>query len=145
MFDRTVRSVMHKRKLVIVASRTTVASAARLMAAKNVGALLVVDGERLVGIVSERDIAFRVVARGLDPQVTPVAQVMTAEPRTISPDRLFGYALSLLHEGGFRHLPVVENDKPIGIVSARSAMDPDMEEFVSEAQRRQHYQQSGRP
>jgi signal-transduction protein with cAMP-binding, CBS, and nucleotidyltransferase domain len=50
----------------------------------------------------------------------------------------FGFALLMMHENGFRHVSVIENGRPIGIVSARNALDPDMEEFVSEAQRRKH-------
>jgi predicted transcriptional regulator len=63
---------------------------------------------------------------------------MTAEPITITPEKSFGYALLIMHENGFRHLPVLENDKLVGIVSARNALDPDLEEFVSESQRREH-------
>jgi CBS domain-containing protein len=92
-----------------------------------------------VGIFTERDIVFRVVAQGLDPHTTRVANVMTPKPQTVQPDQPFGYALLMMHEGRFRHLPVVENDKVVGIVSARSAMDPELEEFVSEAQRRKHF------
>ena len=68
---------------------------------------------------------------------------MTPAPETVEPDRPFGYALLRMHERGFRHLPVIEDGKLIGIVSARSAMDPSLEEFVSEAQRRRHYADKG--
>jgi CBS domain-containing protein len=61
---------------------------------------------------------------------------MTTEPQTVDPNKSFGYALLVMHEYGFRHLPVVENGKLIGIVSARNALDPDLEEFVAESQRR---------
>ena len=50
----------------------------------------------------------------------------------------FGFALLMMHENGFRHVPMIENGRPIGIVSARNALEPDMEEFVSETQRRKH-------
>ena len=56
---------------------------------------------------------------------------------TVTPGESFGYALLMMHEKGFRHVPVVENGAPIGIVSARNALDPDLEEFESEARRRQ--------
>jgi CBS domain-containing protein len=139
MFDLPVRQVMERRKTLIAPPTITVAKAAMLMAAKAVGAVMVVEGERLVGIFTERDLAFRVVARGLDVEETTLSQAMTADPCTVAPNRPFGYALTLMHEKGFRHLPVVEDDKPIGIVSARSAMDPALEEFVSEAKRREHF------
>jgi len=131
---------MERRKLLKAAPETLVSKAAKLMAAKNVGAVLVVEANCLVGIVSERDIAFRVVALGLDPQVTRLADVMTRAPHTVDPDKPFGYALLVMQENGFRHLPVVQDGKVLGIVSSRSAMDPDLEEFVFEARRRTHFE-----
>jgi CBS domain-containing protein len=140
MYDRPVRMVMRRRKVCRAAPNTSVRRAAKLMADKNAGAVLVVADEgRLAGIFTERDLAFRVVAQGRDPDATILVDVMTPSPRTIDADEPFGYALLLMHEGGFRHLPVLEDGKLIGIVSARSAMDPDLEEFASEAQRRRHY------
>lgn len=139
MFDIPVKSVMQKRKMLKATPRTTVARAAKMMAQKDAGAVMVVDGERLVGIFTERDIVSRVVAPGLDPKVTRIAEVMTAAPQTIGADKPFGHALLLMHEKGFRHLPVMEDGRLVGIVSSRSAMDPDLEEFVSEAQRREHF------
>ena len=61
---------------------------------------------------------------------------MTPDPTTVAPDETFGYALLLMHESGFRHVPVVENGRPVGVVSARHALDPDLEEFTAEAERR---------
>ena len=140
MFSTPVREIMDARKLLLAAPRTTVREAARSMARRAVGAVLVVDDERLLGIFTERDVVFRVVARGLDPAKLTIAEVMTADPKTIAPDKTFGIAMVLMHENGFRHLPVVENGHPIGIVSSRSALDPDLEEFVAEERRREHLQ-----
>jgi CBS domain-containing protein len=136
MFSQRIRHVMERRKLVLAPPDTTVAKAAKLMAKKNVGAVMVVEGKRLVGIFTERDAVFRVLAKGLDPKAVRLAEVMTVSPQSTSPDEVFGKALLLMHEGGFRHMPVIEGGVPVGIISARSALDPDMEEFVSEAQRR---------
>ena len=144
MLDRPIRSVMQRRKVLVVPPQTSVREAAGLMAGKNVGAVMVIENESLVGIFTERDVVFRVIARGLDVATTLLADVMTPSPRTVEPDKPFGYALLVMHEGGFRHLPVVEDGKPIGIVSARSAMDPELEEFVSEAQRREHFRKRSR-
>ncbi len=138
MFSQRIRSVMERKKLLTAAPETTVSQAAKLMAKKNVGAVMVVEDERLVGIFTERDAVFRVIARGRDTQTTQLADVMTAEPQTVDPDKSFGYALLMMHENGFRHVPVIEHGKPIGIVSSRHALDPEMEEFVAEAQRRKH-------
>lgn len=141
MFELQVRRVMEKRNFLMAPPDTTVSKAAELMASKNVGAVMVVDNERLVGIFTERDAVFRVIARGRDTRTTQLADVMTVDPKTVDPNRSFGYALLMMHENGFRHVPVIENGKPIGIVSSRNAMDPDLEEFVSEAQRRKHIQE----
>ena len=138
MFDVRVRSVMERKKLLFAAPDVPVAKAAKLMAAKRVGALLVVEGGDLLGIFTERDALFRVIAAGLDVRTTRVAEVMTPEPRTVGPDESFGHALLLMHENGFRHLPVVEGGVPVGIISVRNALDPDLEEFTAEAHRREH-------
>jgi CBS domain-containing protein len=142
MFDRSVREVMQKRKVLKAPAQTLVSKAAKLMEKRNVGAVLVVERDRLIGIFTERDIAFRVVAHDLDPRTTRLDDVMTRNPQTIDPDEPLGYALLIMHEHGFRHLPVIEAGKIIGIVSSRSAMDPEMEDFVSEARRREHFQES---
>ena len=138
MFSQRIKNVMERKKLLIAPPDTTVSTAARLMARKNVGAVMVVEDERLVGIFTERDVVFRVIAKGLDTQATSLAEVMTKAPQTSDPDKTFGSALLMMHENGFRHVPVIEDGKVVGIVSARNALDPDMEEFVAEAQRRKH-------
>jgi CBS domain-containing protein len=141
VFSQPIRSVMERRKFVTVPPTTSVREASEMMAGKQIGAVLVVEDARLLGIFSERDAVFRVIARGLDPATTPLAQVMTPEPKTVKPGNTFGYAMTLMHENGFRHLPVVDDGKPIGIVSARSALDPDLEEFVCEERRRKHFKE----
>ena len=129
---------MEKKKLLTAAPETSVSEAAKLMEKKNVGAVMVLKKDKLVGIFTERDAVFRVIAKGRDTQITPLSEVMTANPQTVDPDKTFGYALLMMHENGFRHVPVIEKDKLIGIVSSRNALDPDLEEFVAEAQRRKH-------
>jgi CBS domain-containing protein len=141
MYDKPVSEVMQRSKVLKAAPETLVSKAARMMAAKNSGAVMVVAGGRLVGICTERDIVFRVVGAGLDATATRLADVMTRTPHTIEPDKPFGHALLVMQEHGFRHLPVVQNGKPVGIVSSRSAMDPQLEEFVFEEHRRRHFEQ----
>lgn len=138
MFDLLVREVMEPAAALALSPETTVSEAASLMAEKKIGAAMVVDQDRLIGIFTERDALFRVIARGLDTRTTRLAEVMTPDPRTVGPKQSYGYALVMMQENGFRHAPVVENDKPIGIISSRNAMDPDLEEFVTEANRREH-------
>ena len=108
------------------------------MARKNVGAILVIESDNLIGIFTERDIVFRVVALGLDLLATRIGDVMTRSPRIVDADEPFGSALIIMHDNRFRHLPVIKNGKLVGIVSARNALNPELEDFVSEAQRRKH-------
>ena len=138
MFSQHISEVMEHKNLITAPPETTVDKAAQLMANRNVGAIVVVENERLVGIFTERDVVFRVVARGGDPQATRLADVMTRAPLTIDPDKTYGHALLIMHEHGFRHMPVVKNGQPIGIVSSRNALDPEMEEFAVESHRRKH-------
>jgi signal-transduction protein with cAMP-binding, CBS, and nucleotidyltransferase domain len=138
MFEQRIRDVMERKKLLVAPPETSVSKAAKLMAEKNVGAVMVVEDKRLVGIFTERDAVIRVIARGRNVETTLLAEVMTAGPRTVAPDESFGQALLMMFENGFRHAPVIENGVPIGIVSARHALDPDLEEFISEAERRKH-------
>lgn len=141
MFNQRIRSVMEPHKVLTAPPDTTVSKAAELMAKRNVGAVMVVENEQLIGIFTERDAVFRVIARGRDSNTTLLSEVMTTAPKTIDPDKTFGYALLMMYENGFRHVPVIEHGKPIGIVSSRNALDPELEEFVSEAQRRKHIQE----
>jgi signal-transduction protein with cAMP-binding, CBS, and nucleotidyltransferase domain len=106
------------------------------MKSKKRGAVLVTEEGKLVGIFTERDALFRVMAANKDPKKTLVREVMTADPITVSPDETFGYALLIMHEKGFRHTPVVEDGRPVGVISAHNALDPDLEEFAAEAERR---------
>jgi len=138
MFSQSVRSLMDRGKLLLVSGATTVREAAEVMKAKHYGAVLVMEDEQLKGIFTERDAVFRVIAPGLDPDTTQVQKVMTKSPKTIAPDKTFGHAMLVMHENGFRHLPVVENGKLVGMVSSRNALDPSLEEFVFEERRRKH-------
>ncbi len=138
MYDRTVKEVMEAGKPLALSPDSSVSAAAKLMAERKTGAALVVEQERLIGIFTERDALFRVIACGLDPVTVRLAQVMTPSPKTVNPKDSYGYALLLMQEGGFRHAPVIQDGKPIGIVTSRNAMDPELEEFACEANRRKH-------
>ena len=137
MTQRTIRMIIEQQELVTAAAAMTVREAARLMQERRVGAIMVVEDEQLVGMFTERDALFRVVAKGRDGQTTPLAEVMTRDPRTIHPDKHFAQALEMMHEGGFRHVPVVENGRPVGIVSVRDALGPELEAFVYELLRQE--------
>jgi len=98
--------------------------------------MVVKDNGRLAGIFTERDAVFRVLAEGRDPKTTRLSDVMTPQPQTITPEKPFGHALLMMYESGFRHVPVVEDGKPVGMVSARDVLGPELQEFESELQRR---------
>ena len=133
---RSLRSIIAGRPPVEVASIATVVEAARVMQRENVGAVLVVDHGRLAGIFTERDALFRVLADGRDPHSTRLSDVMTPRPQTIHPDEPFVRALRMMHEGKFRHLPVVEFDRPLGVVSVRDALDEDLHELRVDLEQR---------
>ena len=138
MLSLPIGSLIEPRKLVVASPDTKVSDAAALMQEGKVGAVLVVEDGRLAGIFTERDAVYRVMAAGRDPRTTLLKDVMTPDPLTVAPEETFGYALLLMHEKGFRHAPVVVDGRPIGVVSARHALDPDLEEFAAEAERRRH-------
>jgi CBS domain-containing protein len=142
MTQRPIRSLIAGQKILLAPADTTVAAAAKLMKKSAVGAVMIVDTHgRLAGIFTERDALFRVISEGRDPKATRIGEVMTADPRTISADKPFGHALLMMHDGGFRHVPVVEDGKPIGMVSARDALGPELEEFDSAIERRTRIQE----
>jgi signal-transduction protein with cAMP-binding, CBS, and nucleotidyltransferase domain len=142
MSQRPIRSLIAGRTILTAAPYTTVAQAASVMKKKSVGAVMVVaeDG-RLEGIFTERDALFRVIAEGRNPATTALNEVMTPDPRTIAPERPFAHALLMMYDGGFRHVPVVQNGRPIGMVSARDALGPELEEFDSAIERRTRIQE----
>ena len=137
MAHRTIRSIIEQQEVVAASESMTVGEAARLMKDKQVGAILIMDEGRLAGIFTERDALFRVVAESRDAKTTRLAEVMTRNPRTIHPDKPFPDALHLMHEGGFRHVPVVENGRPVGMISARDALGPELEDFIYELLRQE--------
>ena len=139
MPNRPIRDIIRDQKLCTATPGTRVTEAAALMKNGNLGAVLVVDDAgRFVGIFTERDAVFRVLAEGLDPEGTRLGEVMTHAPRTIGPDRPFGHALHLMFEGGFRHVPVVDKGELVGIVSQRDALSEDLAQFETDVLEREH-------
>jgi len=126
---RSLRSIVATQPPAIAEKSATVLEAAVLMKEQGKGALLVVEASRLAGIFTERDALFRVIAAGRDPGSTTLAEVMTPQPQTMHPDEPFVKALRVMHKHGFRHLPVVEHGRPLGVVSARDALDDDLYEL----------------
>ncbi len=139
MPQRPVSKVIEQQEIIAVTPATSIIEAVRLMKERHIGALMVVESDRLVGILSERDVVFRVVAEERDAKSTRVADVMTANPETIRPEKPFGHALHIMCEGGFRHVPVVDaQGRAVGMVSARDALDLEEQEFEEALKQREH-------
>lgn len=136
MPTRPIRDILRRQKLVSAAPGMSVREAARLMAREKKGALPVVESGRLVGIFTERDALARVLAAGLDPDAVKISEVMTRDPRTVSADRALNHALHIMFEGGFRHVPVLDGERVIGVVSARDALGPEITQFEKELEQR---------
>ncbi len=138
MPNRPIRELISNQTLFVATPRSSVSEACALMKAGHVGAIAIVEDGRLRGIFTERDAVYRVLAQDLEPHATRLEQVMTRAPQTITPDRPFGHALHLMYEGGFRHVPVVEGGKLIGMVSARDALGADLVQFREDVEEREH-------
>jgi len=139
MLTQPLRGLIAPDKIVTATPQATVLEIAGLMLARRIGAVMVVEDGLLCGILSKRDVVVRIVAQGRDARTVRVGEVMTTHPVSVGPDVTFGHAMLLMHEHGVRYLPVVENGKPIGMVAARVALDPELEEFVCEVRRREAF------
>lgn len=137
MVERSIRSLIENTECITCPESMTVSEAARVMKQHRIGAIMVVEDEKLIGIFTERDALFRVLADNRDLVKTRVADVMTRNPQSIGPEKPFSDALSLMHVGRFRHVPVVEHGRPVGMVSASDAMGPELEAFVWEILRQE--------
>ena len=118
MSQRNVGQLI-KRGVVHLSATASVREACELMAANHVGAVLVMEEGRLDGIFTERDALNRVLAERRDPETTSLAEVMTRDPVSLSPQTPVTEALRLMSEIGFRHIPIVEADEVHGIISLR--------------------------
>jgi len=110
------------RQVYTTTKSATVSEAVAEMNEKGVGALLVMDGARPVGIFTERDVLVRIVDADMDPALTRVGQVMTPNPLTIRPDMHLDQAMSLMTERRHRHLPVIEDGELVGMLSIGDIM-----------------------
>jgi|SRR5690348_7841996 CBS domain-containing protein len=117
-----IYEIVKNRKTYSVDANQTVFEAARLMAEQNIGAVAVLREGRLAGIFSERDIVKRVVANGRIPGTTRVSEVMTANPRVVSPDESVDECLFIMREFGFRHLPICQDHQLMGLISLRDLL-----------------------
>jgi CBS domain-containing protein len=126
----SISSVIEGRILYTVPSNATARQAAQYLEGKEVGAVAVVDDGDLVGILSERDLVQRIIAGGGDADTTKVADIMTRDPITVQASNTLSDALDELRDRKFRHLPVMEGDTLVGMISVRdlfAAMKTELE------------------
>jgi CBS domain-containing protein len=137
----TIRTILKNKKsgeVWSVSPDDTVLEAITRMASLGIGALLVMEGERLVGIVSERDYARKIILQGRRSAETRVAEIMTGEVATATEDMTAQQCLGMMTEGFFRHLPVMEGDRVVGLVSIGDlvkAVIADQQEVIQELER----------
>ena len=128
----TLRQVIQRLHVIHAAPTATVFEVAELMSEARIGCIPVLDGERLVGVFSERDLMTRVVVKGLDPRMTAVGSVMTPDVVTATLDDRVERCVDKMRSCGCRHLPVVADARVIAMISMRDLMRDEIEEQVEE-------------
>ncbi|HZL45960.1 MAG TPA: CBS domain-containing protein [Opitutaceae bacterium] len=123
----------------------TVATAAKEMDRHRVGAILVIESDRIVGIFTERDVLSRVVAAGVDPSTTPIERVMTRDPITVASSTTVEEVMTLFTNKRFRHLPVVDDGRLVGLVSIGDILRRMVDTHRHEAEQLKQYIAGGYP
>ncbi len=116
---RIMPDIIQNQTITSLSATRSVLEGAKLMAEKNVAAIIIVNDGKLSGIVTERDLTQCVLAKGLDAKKTSIGDIMTKDPDTLSPGDSALDALELMSVRNYRHLPVVENGEVVGMVSIR--------------------------
>ncbi len=129
---KTLKEIMREGFIFAVQRAAPVSVAARVMETHNVGIVAVVDGDRLVGVFSERDVVRRVLNRGRDPEMTPVEMVMTRDLVVASEDEDYQSAMRKVDQANIRHLPIVKGDRLVSMLSIRDLMRVDMARMSEE-------------
>ena len=131
---KSIRELVKERPVYSVSKDATVQDAAEHMSRHNIGAVTVMDETRLVGIFSERDVINRVLAKRMDPSTTAVSSVMTSNLIVASPDETNVSCLKKMKAANCRHLPVIEGDSLIGMISLRDLLQVELSEKDDELQ-----------
>ncbi len=135
MAERTVFQSISRKHVTSLAPQATVRDAACVMTRANCGSVLIMEPpDSLLGILTERDLMTRVLARGLDPDATAVRAVMTPNPICVAPETLVSDAVVLMLERGFRHLPLVSGKKILGVFSVRDALPREIGAALSQTE-----------
>ncbi len=134
---RIMPDIIENQTIASLTTARSVLEGAKMMAEKHVAAIVIVDDGKLSGIVTERDLTQRVLAKGLDPEKTSLGDIMTKDPDTLSPGDSALDALELMSVRNYRHLPVVEDETVVGMVSIRdlySAVKKGLEADIRETE-----------
>lgn len=138
MQRKIIPDVVKRQSISSLKPDNTAFEAASMMTKANIGAVVILDPKGgLIGIVTERDMTRRVIAKGVDPKGTRLADIMTKNPDTLSPDDSANDALELMQARRYRHLPIVEDGKCVGMVSVRdlyAAAKQSLEESIRETE-----------
>ena len=137
MSSRLIKDVIKNQSVVALPHTATVRQAAREMSSRRIGAVVIVADGKLPGNFTQPDALSRVHAEGRDPDTTTLDQVMSSKLSTIAPDRPLLHALHIMHDHGFRHMPVVQAGKPVGMLSIRDALDYELVHFVKEIEKKE--------
>jgi CBS domain-containing protein len=129
-----IKTLLRPRSMVTASPDESVLDVARRMVGAHVGAILIVDGKRLVGVFSERDLMTRIVVLGRDPGAWRVGDVMTRDLITAEPDERRAECLDKMRQAGCRHLPVLEEGELVAMLSMRDLLRDEIEEQVEEIQ-----------
>jgi CBS domain-containing protein len=136
--ERTVFQSMSHRHVVSLGPQASAYEAACIMTGSNTTSVLVTEAAALVGIVTERDLMTRVVAKARDPQTTKLTEIMTPNPLCVPPEKPVSEAVLIMLERGFRHLPVMgPGDKLMGVFSARDALPREIDSALNLAEFRE--------
>lgn len=136
MTERTVFQSLTQKRVIRLSPQANVREAAGVMTRANCGSVLIMEPpDRLLGILTERDLMTRVLAKGLDAQATTVGAVMTAQPMCVPPEMRVSDAVVIMIERGFRHLPIVEaGGKVLGVFSVRDALPREIGAALSQTE-----------
>lgn len=136
---KIIPDIVSSQRIHAMSPDKTVRDAARTMSEQRIGAVVIVQDDRLIGIFTERDLSSRVVAPGLDPDSVRLSDVMTRNPDTLGPDDTAMAALQKMRARGFRHLPVLMDGKVVGMVSVRDLYNAVQQQLESDIKERDAY------
>lgn len=127
------------RDIISITADASVLDAIKLMADKAIGSLLVMDGDDLMGIVTERDYARKVIVKGRSSKTTQVGEIMTAKPLTARPEETVNDCMTVMSDKKIRHLPVVEGETVVGLISIGDLVQAIISDQQEEIEHLEHY------